>query len=170
MEITGSTNHVDVTDETATQAIDQTRLTGSGHIGIRDQHGIGAQARRVAVEEGIEIRAADLFLAFQPYFDVEREFAVGGEEAFERFDVDEELAFVIAGTARVEVLARDSRVERRGTPGAQGLDRLHIVVSIQQQGRLVGRGDGIGVDAGSAAVGAGDEDDTRQAERLKVFG
>ena len=48
---------------------------------------------------------------------------------FDRLEVREELSFVVARTATVQVLIAHDRLERRRAPFVQRLNRLHVVVA-----------------------------------------
>ena len=46
------------------------------------------------------------------------------------------LAFVVAGSASVDALILDDRLERRRRPQLQRVGRLHVVVTVYEYGRL----------------------------------
>lgn len=67
----------------------------------------------VRCDEGLEVRAADLFLALEQAFHVDRQPGVRSQQALDGFDVSEHLAFVVARTASVQAALTHRRLERR---------------------------------------------------------
>ena len=68
--------------------------------------------------------------------------------------MDEKLAFVVTGATSEEILSNVGSLKRGSTPVAQGVNRLHIIVPIEQQRRLAGCQQPVGIDAGMPTVGA----------------
>src|SRR6266699_5486596 len=83
--------------------------------------------------------AADLFLAFRNYDDVDRELSPRGEVRLERLHVEKELAFVVHRSARENLSVAHSRLERRRCPELERLGRLDVVVAVDENGRRSGR-------------------------------
>ncbi|MNI63096.1 hypothetical protein D3C73_1184430 [compost metagenome] len=58
----------------------------------------------------------------------------------------EYLAFVVGGSASIQFAVTDFGFKRRSRPQVKGIDRLHIIVAIDQNGRLAGGMKIIGID------------------------
>ena len=100
----------------------------------------------VSADEVVEVDAADLLLALDEELDVERQAAVLLQMGLDRLDVHEHLALVVGGAARVDLAVADGRLERRAGPEVHGIDRLHVVVAVEQDRRLAGRVEPVAVD------------------------
>ena len=72
--------------------------------------------------------------------------AIGSQERFERFEGGHRRAFVVDGTACIEIVAYQGRFEGHRVPQLDGVDGLHIKVPINQHGRLFGIDDAFGID------------------------
>jgi hypothetical protein len=145
-------------------------LVFAEHVGVGDEDGVGLEASGFTIEEGGEVGAADFFFAFEPDFDINGEFSGGAEVAFDGFEVDEELAFVVASASGVEVVAEDGGLEGGMVPGFDGVDRLDVVVAVEEEGGFVEGLEPVGVDAGRAAVDAGEDLDVVEADFGEVAG
>ncbi len=110
-------------------------LVGAPHRAVGRQHEIGAQLLGVRRDEGAEMRAAALFLALDHQLEVDRQLAGGLEERFRRLDRDQHRPLVIRHAARIEAVVAHLRLERRRLPLLQRIGRLHVVVSVDQDGR-----------------------------------
>jgi hypothetical protein len=53
--------------------------------------------------------------------------------------VNVDLPFIVGGAAAVQIAAANRWLEGRGRPQVQRLGRLHVVVAVEQDGRLAGR-------------------------------
>ena len=83
---------------------------------------------------------AALLLALDHHGDGQRQRAGHGLEGAAGLDEGHHLTFVVAGTARDDGLAsvrqcRDARRERRRLPEIERVDRLHIVMAVEQNAR-----------------------------------
>ena len=67
--------------------------------------------------------------------------------------MDEKLAFVVTGTSSKEILPNARGLKGGSAPVVQGVNRLHIIVPIEQQRRLTGCQQPIGIDTGMPTVG-----------------
>src|SRR5262245_17171544 len=83
--------------------------------------------------------AADFFLPFDEEPDVQRQAAALLHVRFNRLDVHEDLALVVRRAARVNLSIADIGFKRRRGPQIQGIDRLHVVMSVKQNRRLARR-------------------------------
>ena len=84
------------------------------HAGVGDDHGVGGEAVRHALDEGAEVRRAGLLLALDQQLQVDRGggAAGGGEVGADAEGVEEHLALVVGRPARVEPVP--DRPARRG--------------------------------------------------------
>ena len=98
------------------------------------------------------MRAPDLFLPLDEQLEVDRQPAVSGQHPPGRFDLIEGLALVVNGAAGPALAVDDHRIERWRGPFLQRIDRLHVVMAIDDHRRRGGAGvQPIGVDRRAAA-------------------
>ena len=108
---------------------------------VAHQHHVGGQAFLVLAQKILQVDRAHLLFSFNHELDVARDL-VGGHHGFKRFDVHEELAFVVAGATSedgalgMQLRLLDHRLESRAVPQVDGVGRLHVVMSIHQHRRL----------------------------------
>ena len=108
------------------------------HARIANERDIGFQLFGVLGEKRRQRRRSGLLLALEQRGDM----AGRGAELLEGaagFEKGHELAFVVAGPARHDLFAMRSslelRLERRGSPKIQRIDRLHVIVAVEQDAR-----------------------------------
>ena len=92
------------------------------------------------LDEAEQVFRAAFLLALDHRDDRQRQAAGDGLERTTRLDEGHHLAFVVAGAARHDDLAavrqrRDARRERRRLPQVERIDRLHVVVAVEQNAR-----------------------------------
>ena len=96
-----------------------------------------SQASRAALgdQQRLEVRAADLLLPLDQELEVDRQSAVPSQQPPGRLDLVQGLALVVDGAAGPALAVDDHRVERRRGPLLERVDRLHVVVAVDQHGR-----------------------------------
>ena len=119
-------------------------------------------------DEVVEVDAADLLLALDEELDVERQAAALLQVRLDRLDVHEHLALVVGGAARVDLAVAHGRLERRAGPQLDRIDRLHVVVAVEEDRRLAGRVQPVAVD--DRVAGRVDQPDVLQAGRPQRLG
>ena len=82
------------------------------------------------------MRASDLLLALDEELEVERQAPGLLHVRLDRLDVHEDLALVVRRAARVDLAVAHRRLERRRRPEIQRIDRLHVVVAVEEDRRL----------------------------------
>ena len=92
----------------------------------------------------------ELLLALDDQLEVERELAADGEHGLHRLEVHPHLALVVNRTARVELAVTNLGVEGGRPPFFERIDRLDVVVSIDERRRQFGIDHPLGVDGGVA--------------------
>ena len=97
------------------------------HPAVEDHARVGAAL--VLPEELDDRLAADLLLAVRDDAQVDRQGALGREQA-RRVSEHPELALVVGGAPRVEPLAADGRLERVRLPEIERRRRLHVEVRV----------------------------------------
>ena len=97
-------------------------------------------------DEVVEVHAADFFFALDEELDVERQAAGLLQVRLDRLDVHEHLALVVGGAARVDLAVAHRRLERRAGPQIDRIDRLHVVVAVEEDRRLARRVQPVAVD------------------------
>ena len=126
--------------------VDQPAQTGAdgggfGHVhgGVGYQRGIGCKPLGVRGDELRDGLSAHFLLALDEELDIHGKLSVGLPQALQRLDVRQHLALVVGGPASVDLPAHDSGIKRVGVPFVDRVDRLHVVVSVEQDRRLAGR-------------------------------
>ena len=120
------------------EAVGDRGHAGGELAGVGDDRVIAAELRRVRRDVGFQVRAADLFLAFDQELDVHRQAAAGLEPGFGGLEVGEHLPLVVGRAAGVEVAVADGRLERGGEPGLERLGGLNVVMAVDEDGGLAG--------------------------------
>ena len=165
-----------VIDEPAQRGGDRRRVLVP-HAGVADQREVGLQVGLVLLEERHEVLRADFFLALDDDGDVDRQRSRHRLPGAAGLDEGHQLPLVVLGAARDDDLAAvgmvgHDRLERRTVPQVQRIDRLHIVMAVEQHVRPTA-GAAIGI-----AVVLGDDRRMprrrphlrREAERRDVLG
>ncbi len=126
-------------DQPAQRRRDRRRLR-IPHAGVADQRQIALKLGGVVAHEAEQIFRAALLLALHQHGDVERKLAGDGLEGAAGLDEGHGLALVVAGAAGDDDLAAaverlDARLERRRLPQLERIDRLYVVVAVEQYAR-----------------------------------
>ena len=90
---------------------------------------VGAEQLGVAADDLLEVRAGDLLLALDDPADRHRR----DIQRADRRQPHRELGLVVGRAARVEPPVAHRRLERRGLPELDRVDRLDVVVVVEQQ-------------------------------------
>src|SRR5436853_152123 len=130
---------------------------------VRDEHGVRAQALRLALQDVEEDLAAELFFAFDEEAEVDGRAPALGH----RFEEAEDLPLVVGGAARVEAPVAERRLERRRRPFVQRVGRLDVVVTVEEQRRGTGHFRPPAPDDGMRI--AAEESDVVAAEPAQLF-
>ena len=115
------------------------------HLGIANHRGVAFQARGLAGDVGFDVLAAHFFFALDQELHVDRQPPVLLQQAFHGFDQDVGLPFVVGRSARIDVVVANVGLKRRRLPFVQRIGRLHIVMPVEQHGRLARRAQPFGV-------------------------
>ena len=105
------------------------------HRRVRNDDDIGSQLALLVVQKRLKMLAADLLLALENQFDIDREPTAVLHAGFDRLEVHEDLTLVVRGATRINLAFPNGRLERRRFPFVQRVDRLHVVVPIKEDGR-----------------------------------
>ena len=119
-------------------------------------------------DEVVEVDAADFLFALEDDLDVHRQPAVLLQVRFDRLEVHEDLALVVGGAARVDLAVAHGRLERRRLPQIERVDRLHVVVAVEENRRRARRAEPVAVDDRIAR--RVDEPDVLQADAAHLVG
>ncbi len=132
VQIVVGPGHGDLNRAQAAQAVGERRMPRCDHRRVGDDDDVAGQAVAVGVEEWREIRAADFLLALDEQDQVHRQVALFLQRVLDAEDVGEDLPFVIAGAPRGDDAVFDAGVERRPMPEIKRIDRLHVVMAVDQ--------------------------------------
>ncbi len=138
--------HVDLEIGQATQAVADRRHVAIEHRRVADDDDVGLEQVLVGLDEVVEVGAAHLFLAFEDDLDVHRQRAGLRQVRFDGLHVHEDLALVVDRAARVELAVAHRGFERRRRPELQRIDRLHVVVAVEEDGGRASGAEPFGVD------------------------
>ena len=106
-------------------------------IGRDDQ--VGFEPVGVLAHEFGDMRTADLFLALKQEDHVAGQLAIDRKVRFERQQLREVLTLVVTNAPRIDAAVANGRFEGGTLPKFERVRRLHIVVAIKQDRRLVRR-------------------------------
>ncbi len=104
-----------------------------GHVTHQDDIGLGPLG--FPLEHIVDDVAPTLLLALEDEMDVEGRLAGGIAERLIRPEKTEDLAFVVCRTAGVQLAVPNRRREGRCDPFVERIDRLNVVVAVDQQRR-----------------------------------
>ena len=126
-------------DQSAQRGGDRRRL-GVPHGGVADQRQVELELVGIVAHELEQMLRAAFLLALDHGGDRQRQLAGDRLEGAAGLDEGHGLAFVVAGPARDDDLAAagqrlDARLERRRLPQVQRIDRLHVIMAIEQHAR-----------------------------------
>ena len=99
----------------------------------------------MGADEVFEMRAADLLLAFDEDADVARQPPRLLHVRFDSLEVHEHLALVVGRPAGVELAVAHRGLERRRRPQLQRIDRLHVVMAVEEDRGRPRRAQPVGV-------------------------
>ena len=121
------------------QAVNQGRLARGEERAVGDHHAVAGQALAAVLPDvAIDGVAAGFLLALDQELDVDRQPAALGKRRRHSLDVGVGLPLVVGGAARHQLVALDRRLEGRMPPELDRVDRLHVVVAVEQHGGLAG--------------------------------
>ncbi len=126
-------------DQPAQRGGDRRRV-GVPHGGIADQREVELELVGIVAHEFEQVLRAALLFALDHGGDLQRQLAGDRLEGAAGLDEGHGLAFVVAGPARDDDLAPagerlDARLERRRLPQIERIDRLHVVMAVEQHAR-----------------------------------
>ena len=140
MQIAGRPAQGDFHGADAAQGISEGGMIQAGHAGVGNDHGAAMEFLAIGQQEAVQTLAADFLLAFDDEGEIAGERGLCGQISFDRVEMGEVLAFVVAGAAGEEGPAFDARLEGRAFPKFKRLGRLDIVMAVDKKGRFGGTG------------------------------
>ena len=125
--------------------------------GVADDRDVGGEALALRREPRVEVDRARFLLALEHVLDVDRAAAARREQRLGGHQVGVDLALVVGCAAGQHPVADDDRLERRRGPQLERVDRLDVVVAVDEDRRGAGGVEPVGVDD-RVAAGLGDLD------------
>jgi hypothetical protein len=109
------------------------------HAGVGDDDDVATEPIATVGEQRLEVRRTGLLLALDEELqrDRRRVLTGGREMRTEAEQVEQQLALVVGCPAGTQHVTIDRRVERVGVPQLQRVDRLHVVMGVDEHGRRV---------------------------------
>ena len=157
VEVDGRPDDVDLGVHDPAQAERDGRQVALEEARVADDRDVGREPLAVRLEPRVEVDRARLLLALEDVPDVDRHRAAGREERRGGHHVGVDLALVVGRAAGEHPVADDDRLERRRRPQLERVDRLDVVVAVDDDRRGVRGVEPVGVDDRMAA-GLGDLD------------
>src|SRR5439155_13254798 len=99
---------------------------------------VAFQIVAIFAEKRIQIRTADLLLAFDHQMQIHRQPTMLLDRFLNSENVRKDLAFVVRCAARKNITVFQHRLERRRIPKLQRIRRLHVVMAVDQNGSASG--------------------------------
>ena len=115
---------------------------------VGDHENVGPEAFLLARHDVLEVDGAGLLLALDDQLEVEWQLAADGEDCLHRFEVHPYLPLVVNGAPRIQIPVADLRLEGRRAPLIERVDRLDIVVAVDECRRQRRIHEALGVDRG----------------------
>ena len=109
----------------------------AGHRRVADDADIGLEQVQMRFEEGTQIGRGNLLFALEQELHIDRRAIAALQVRLQRLDVDEELPLVVGRAAGVDLAILHDRLERRRIPAIFDRRRHHVIVAIDEDGRLV---------------------------------
>ncbi len=104
-----------------------------------------ANSFAIALDRCVEVRRADLFLAFHHDFQIDRQRSARVHVCVDGGQMHHDLSLVVDGAASEDLAVAHVAFERRRLPQIERVDRLHVVVAVNEHGRLPGRAEPLAV-------------------------
>ena len=120
------------------------------------------------LDEVVEVGGADFLLALEDDLHVDRQLAGLLQVRLDGLEVHEDLALVVGRAARVDLAVADGRFKRRRLPQLDRIDRLDVVVAVEEDRRRTFGAQPVAVDDGVA--GRFDEPDVVEADAAHLLG
>ena len=105
---------------------------------IAHDYRVTRQAVGRGAQKGLQVDAANFFLALETQLHVDRHPEPALDPGLESLDVHQDLALVVVRAARVNAAVPVGRLERRRVPELLRVHGLHVVVTVDQHRRRVG--------------------------------
>ena len=148
MEVDRGPDDVDLGVHQAAQADRDRRDVALEESRVADDPDVGGEPVAVRDEPALERRGTRLLVALEDELDVDRERPAGGEERLRGAEVHVDLTLVIRRAAGEHPAVDHGRLEGRRLPQIERIDRLDVVVAVDQGGRRVGRAQPVAVHDG----------------------
>ncbi len=157
VQVLAGTPHVHLQVGVAAQADRDRGMVALEEARVGHDHEVRLEACPVGQQPGLEVRRACLLLALDDVAHVEGQPAGRGQPGLRRPEVEVHLALVVGHAARVDPPALDPGLEGRPDPLLERVDRLDVVVGVDDDGGCPRGLQPVGVDHGVAG-GLGDID------------
>ena len=140
MEVPVGTGDLDLHVAQAFEAVDQRRLPGREERRVGDHHAVGREApAAVLADVFVDRLTPGLLLPFDQELDVDRQAPPLGQHRRHRLEVGVGLPLVVRGAARHQLVPLHRGLERRMAPELDGIDRLHVVMPVEEDRGLARR-------------------------------
>ena len=135
MEVALGPAQIELAIDEAAQPVADRRHAAVEHRRIGDHHDVGGELGLMGLDEVVEVGGPDFLLAFEDDLHVDRELPGLLQVRLDGLEVHEDLALVVGRAARVDLAVANGGFKRRRLPQLERVDRLHVVVAVEEDGR-----------------------------------
>ena len=150
MEVALRAAQIDLAVDEAAEPIADRRHAAIEHRRIRDHDDVGGELALMGLDEVVEVGGADLLFALEDDLHVDRELAGLLQVRLDGLEVHEHLSLVVGRSARVDLAVADRRLKGRRLPQLDRVDRLHVVVAVEEDRRRAFGAQPVAIDDGVA--------------------
>ena len=138
MQVTCGPPHDELHRSDAAQGVGKRRFVTGSHSRVRDRDEIAGKLLAVLSQEVGKIRATDLLFSLDQEDHIDRQNPLLAQCLGDPKDVGEDLALIVGGAPCVDPAIRDTGLEGMCRPPVERIGRLHVIVSVDQDGPLGG--------------------------------
>ena len=150
MQIAFRPAEIDLAIHEAAQPVTNRRDAAIEHRRIRDDDDVSRKLALVGLDEVIEVRRTDFFLAFEDDLHVDWQLAGLLQVGLDGLEMHEHLTLVVGRSARVNLAVADGGLKGRRLPQLDRIDRLHVVVAVEKHRRCAFGAKPVAIDDGIA--------------------
>jgi hypothetical protein len=135
MQIALGPAQVELAVDEAAQPVADRRHAAVEHRRIGNYHDVGGELGLMRLDEVIEVGGPDFLLALEDDLHVDGQLPGLLQVRLDGFEVHEDLALVVGRAARVDLAVANGGCKRRRLPQLDRIDRLDVVVAVEEDGR-----------------------------------
>ena len=145
--------HLHLHGDDAAQRIGEAGQAGLDVLGVADDDDVGLQAGLVFAEERQQVTRADFFLALDQHLDVDGQLAVRFEEGGDGGELGGDGPLVVGAAPAKQPAIAARQLPGRRLPLLEEVNRLHVVMGVEEDRRFAGRAQPLAVGIGVGIAG-----------------